>query len=709
MLITWSHRIDPYILLSLRMRVFRAKLDALMKSYKPAIAPRETMKHVAFPMHIQATTREIQLFGILMGIQAQREMQKRSNEKHYGLKDDGDDWYTVSARYLKKVFGSDYPRVIESLIYKGLLIRLPGYVTAALAEETGKEPRCKAFKIPDEIMGSPMGIVEVPFRNKEFSERVEYDTNENGEPIFEEALISPEEKARHKEKLSHVSLAVGHRDALNEEFNARFSEAQGISDETKRQKAFASANSFYSVAEVCINAVQHKDSWVTKCIGNRIHTAITNMPSIIRQYILLDGEKTTELDAANSQPSMFGGILREFQELAQTPEGIREIAEKLREWDAQPRKAATKAREILSDKEYKRRKAETGYRQFHDEYGNMIDEDKTPEYRAFVKAYTCDKNYNYNLKKRAGEVAELVQSSSEEIDTFVGQVGSGVFYAVIQKATGIPDKKQAKGGVMKVLFESLKKRDSDHRAEKKARKEVATGEEKQTALKVRAAMRDLYPSLYRLIEVIKEETYAGFAISLQRKESEVMICEELTSIMSVFVHDAIIVKTSEWEQSKIAFEERLKACRIHAKVNVKHNEPKQYREAVLKRNEDIFKVDTESVTESETFPKNASSNLATSTELLASSWKKMESSASKSGLPDTQASPLGIGSRFGTADTPLNVSMKNITKYAISRKATTWTTLTHASGAKDFRTCHIPSSEVSHGTEARPPPWENET
>jgi hypothetical protein len=82
-----------------------------------------------------------------MGIQAQREMQKRSNEKHYGLKDDGDDWYTVSARYLKKVFGSDYPRVIESLIYKGLLIRLPGYVTAALAEVTGKEPRCKAFKI----------------------------------------------------------------------------------------------------------------------------------------------------------------------------------------------------------------------------------------------------------------------------------------------------------------------------------------------------------------------------------------------------------------------------------------------------------------------------------------------------------------------------------------------------------------------------------
>jgi hypothetical protein len=559
-----------------------------------------------------------------------------------------------------------------------------------------------------------MGIVEVPFRNKEFSERVEYDTNENGEPIFEEALISPEEKARHKEKLNHVSLAVGHRDALNEEFNARIAEAQGISDAVERQKAFTSANSFYSVAEVCINAVQYQDSWVTKCIGNRIHTAITNMPSIIRQYILLDGEKTTELDAANSQPSMFGGILREFQELAQTPEGIEEIAEYLREWDAQPRKKATKAREILSDKEYKRRKAETGYVQFHDVYGNLIDEDKTQEYRAFVKEYTCDRNYNYNLKKRAGEVAELVQSSSEEIDTFVGQVGSGVFYAVIQKATGIPDKKQAKGGVMKVLFESLKKRDSDHRAEKKARKEVATGEEKQTALKVRAAMRDLYPSLYRLIEVIKEETYAGFAISLQRKESEVMICEELISILSVFVHDAIIVKTSEWEQSKIAFEERLKECRIHAKVNVKHNEPKQYREAVLKSiiqdttsNENSIIQDAFS--ESEKSPKNASSNLATSKEMLASAGNRWESSASKSGLPDTQASPLGIGNRFGTADTPLNVSMKNITKYAISRKATTWTTLTHASGAKDFRTCHIPSSEVSHGTEARPPPWENET
>jgi hypothetical protein len=62
MLITWSHRIDPYILLSLRMRVFRAKLDALMKSYKPAIAPRETMKHVAFPMHIQATTQRDSTF-----------------------------------------------------------------------------------------------------------------------------------------------------------------------------------------------------------------------------------------------------------------------------------------------------------------------------------------------------------------------------------------------------------------------------------------------------------------------------------------------------------------------------------------------------------------------------------------------------------------------------------------------------------------------
>ena len=166
-----------------------------------------------------------------------------------------------------------------------------------------------------------------------------------------------------------------------------------------------------------------------------------------------------------AQPAMFGGILREFQELARTETGIRKIAERLREWDSQPRKEATKAREILSNSEYNKRLAGTGYECVEDGYGHKVFENKTKEYRQFVKKFTCEKHYEYSLQKRSKEIATLVTESSEEINRFVSQVSKGTYYESIQEASGVPTRKNAKAGVMKVLFESLKQRPSDERAE----------------------------------------------------------------------------------------------------------------------------------------------------------------------------------------------------------------------------------------------------
>tara|TARA_R110002096_G_scaffold66682_2_gene162189 strand:- start:18704 stop:20767 length:2064 start_codon:yes stop_codon:yes gene_type:complete len=686
-----------------------------MKDFRPAIAPVPKMKTILVPEDVHLTTREKQLLGFIMELQALKDMRTRSEKKHYGLKEDGEDWVGIHSRRLKAFIGNNYPHEINSLVRKGLIKRSRKYLTAKDAETSGREPFPKSVKILDEVMSSPMVKVQVPYRGFEIRKKKEqiegesdhFEFNVNGQLILEEAKIGEQEKIEHQQKLCHVSLAMGCREAINEEFNRRIEAAQSLNSDTARREAYASANSFYAGAEACVNAIQRKDSWVTKCIGNRIHTAVTSLAGIIREYILIDGEKTSELDMGCAQPAMFGGILREFQELARTETGIRKIAERLREWDSQPRKEATKAREILSNSEYNKRLAGTGYECVEDGYGHKVFENKTKEYRQFVKKFTCEKHYEYSLQKRSKEIATLVTESSEEINRFVSQVSKGTYYESIQEASGVPTRKNAKAGVMKVLFESLKQRPSDERAEAKAKGEAATGEEKQTALKVRSAMRELFPALFRIIEITKAETYAGFSIALQRKESEIMICEELMEILSAFVHDAIIVKTSEWEQHKKTLEQRLKACKIEAVINVKHNEPKQYKEEVIKLSieENAF-ADNVIRSAIQSFKSNIKSTATNaSTDQVAS---QNQPTSSSSSLHGTQASPRIESKLTKVVSTPLNVVHKNITKNALFWKSDIRRSVTRAAQSKDSKTCHNPSSVMGHGSEARPPPWENE-
>jgi hypothetical protein len=54
------------------------------------------------------------------------------------------------------------------------------------------------------------------------------------------------------------------------------------------------------------------NSWVSCKNNGRFYSSITNLPSLIRKHILIDGEPVLEIDAANSQPHLLNSVIDRY-------------------------------------------------------------------------------------------------------------------------------------------------------------------------------------------------------------------------------------------------------------------------------------------------------------------------------------------------------------------------------------------------------------
>jgi hypothetical protein len=450
---------------------------------------------------------------------------RNKSKKSKGFVSLSEIWANIHSKAFKRVFGSGYKDTIDELIELRWIARTSSYKNSATSWDGDGYP--KGVKITDEAFRSGFTSREIVLTAKEevkiFGRR-----KRKFNADLDVQYATKQQKS--------VSMGEGYKEAIKHEVFRRIVEAG------RDQEKLRNARKWELQAKVTTNAVTEQTWWITKCIGNRIHTPITSMPGMLRNYLELDGEELVELDIANSQPAVFGAVMR-WMATATDPE----LENQMSVWDKLPQKDKTKMRKIVSDEEYRAKRFELSGQEVQEEEWEFVE---TKAWKSYKSRYTCKSHYEYNLKQRAVKIKEALKDT-EGLSRYCRAVESGNFYESIAKEAEIPwpaSKPEVKVAVLKAFFEKNNDREDGPAKE---------------------AIKRLYGVAYDVLREIKPESYAAAAISMQRKESSVMHTEAIRSVDPIYVHDAILVKKRRIKEAQRVLGEELRKQKVDCKVNLK--------------------------------------------------------------------------------------------------------------------------------------------
>ena len=72
-----------------------------------------------------------------------------------------------------------------------------------------------------------------------------------------------------------------------------------------------SANAFHPAHQIAVEHIRQGELWFKVDDYGRIHTNLTNLPKMLRQYLAVDGERLANIDISESQPLFMGLAIAE--------------------------------------------------------------------------------------------------------------------------------------------------------------------------------------------------------------------------------------------------------------------------------------------------------------------------------------------------------------------------------------------------------------
>ena len=464
-------------------------------------------------------------------------IQKRMARRQLsGLRNSKDDWVEIPREAFKAAAGTYYRRYLDDFHSWNLLLSTPYSNSRTSPDGTGF---CRSYKITEETLRSGTVEVKIPMT------RIQQENYQKQKTLQLEGKgldLSPRGVEYEKSIAHMVTMDPGYRKKIRSVFKQKMKVAYGYAAGEKRNRAIESAEAWKNTAVCTTQAIENCDWWVTECVGHRFHSPINSMPKILRKYLRMNGEELVEIDICNSQPAILVGVMATIQE-----KSFEETTEYLRLVDRMPQKPGKRIRKIVSRQEYMSNKLKlAGY---EGEEGEILFSD-TSGWKEYRRRHMTQEWYDENLKLRAESIRTAL-SDTGNIDKYKEDVASGKFYECIMKACAIPSEQrpEVKREILKAFYDTV------------------WGKMSPIGEKV----KELYPAIYAFLMELKKEAYPAAAILMQRKESEVIRTEDLMRLLSLFVHDAVLVTKDKTVEARSLIAEQLKGAGIAAKLEV--NEP----------------------------------------------------------------------------------------------------------------------------------------
>jgi hypothetical protein len=412
----------------------------------------------------------------------------------------------ISAIVIRTELGEHYRRYFDYLLKYKFIITDNQYIVGT-KDQPGK---CKCYGLDSKYLNSKLEKYEITKK-----------------PLFRKYLKWKKEKFG---RMVNDNL-LGHLYKMMQKFTIDINEIKKYLDEQVEKGVITRKNAELELLK-CERINDKNDPYalfLVKDTYGRVHTNFTNISGYIRKnFLLIDGEKTTQIDIISCQPALLHTLFRDY------------LVTMLNEAEKQ------------IDGKFYIAPYEVSYhkKDIRDKYVNNLNS-YSGEHIYSTDFMPSIKLFGYKSYADLGEVI------FEELDKYEKILKSGKLYEFFQNKW------------------------NSYFNENKTRKEIKKAwihyvfsqvENKKTIF-MKTIWEKEFPMLTKMLDHFKEDNYRALAHELQRRESNIIykeICPKIdkNNLNYFTVHDCVAIKKSESEGISSIFEKVLKDKNILTGVSV---------------------------------------------------------------------------------------------------------------------------------------------